>query len=159
MAELAPGIPDEPVRDLLAWLRKSKVRGFLIGGLAASLLGRPRYTRDVDALVFIDEKKWAAFLDQGRAFSFIPRIDDPVAYAHRVRVFLLRHEKSSLDFDLIVAGIPFEEEILSRVRKIKVGRSAYPVPTPEDFIILKAIANRPKDGRPRKSGAECRVSP
>ncbi len=37
------------LRDLAVWLQAGKVSGAVIGGLAASLLGRPRLTRDVDA--------------------------------------------------------------------------------------------------------------
>lgn len=37
------------LRDLVAWLEYGKVPGVVIGGLAASLLGRPRLTRDVEA--------------------------------------------------------------------------------------------------------------
>ena len=50
--ELAPLLV--VLRDLVAWLDAEKVPGVVIGGLAASLLGRPRLTRDVDALVLAD---------------------------------------------------------------------------------------------------------
>jgi len=36
------------LRDLVAWLEYGKVPGVVIGGLAASLLGRPRLTQDVE---------------------------------------------------------------------------------------------------------------
>jgi hypothetical protein len=42
------------LRDLMAWVKAGKVQGVVIGGLAASLLGRPRLTRDVDMLVLAD---------------------------------------------------------------------------------------------------------
>lgn len=39
------------VADLTAWLKDQGVRGAIIGGLAANLLGRPRITNDVGAVV------------------------------------------------------------------------------------------------------------
>jgi hypothetical protein len=57
------------LRDLMAWLQAGKVPGVVIGGLAASLLGRPRLTRNVDVLVLIDEDHWADFLTAGENFG------------------------------------------------------------------------------------------
>jgi hypothetical protein len=53
------------LRDLTAWLKAGQVPGVVIGGLAASLLGRPRLTRDVDALVLLEESRRADFLHLG----------------------------------------------------------------------------------------------
>lgn len=50
------------LRDLVAWLKAKRVKGLIIGDVAASILGRPRVTRYVDALVLIDEKDWDGFL-------------------------------------------------------------------------------------------------
>ncbi|MGH9340912.1 MAG: hypothetical protein ACRD1R_15280 [Acidobacteriota bacterium] len=46
--------------DLLSWFKEIGIQGILIGGAAASILRRPRVTRDVDALVL---------LEQGNGFS------------------------------------------------------------------------------------------
>ena len=37
------------LRDWGAWLESERVEGIVIGGVAVSLLTRPRFTRDVDA--------------------------------------------------------------------------------------------------------------
>jgi hypothetical protein len=58
------------LRNLVAWFKAGKVPGVVIGGLAASLLGRPRLTRDVDALVLVDEGLWADFLTVGARYGF-----------------------------------------------------------------------------------------
>jgi hypothetical protein len=57
------------LRDLVAWLQATHVSGVVIGGVAASLLGRPRVTRDVDAVVLLDESHWDAFLAAGTQFD------------------------------------------------------------------------------------------
>jgi hypothetical protein len=59
----------------------------VIGGLAASLLGRPRLTRDVDILVVVDESHWAGFLATGAKYGFVPRQSDTLAFTSRVASF------------------------------------------------------------------------
>jgi hypothetical protein len=44
----------------------------IIGALAVAFLGRPRATRDVDALIFLAEDRWSSFLKKGEEFSFQP---------------------------------------------------------------------------------------
>ena len=57
----------------------------VVGGIAVSLLGRPRFSRDIDALVF----------------------------ARRSRVLLLRHGPSQIDIDVILSGLPFDRAIVA----------------------------------------------
>jgi hypothetical protein len=155
LAKRAPDLPLDPLRDLLAWWRKSRAKGFIIGGLAVGLLGRPRTTRDVDAIIFIDEPRWPTFLEKGRDFTFQSRILDPLPFARQNRVFLLHHGRSGFDVDLSLGALPFELEALARLQKKKVGRLAVPVPTCEDLIVMKAVANRPIDNSDVDSLLSC----
>lgn len=69
MSESEPiRLPLAPLNDLLAWLQKSQVPFVVIGGVAASILGRPRVTNDVDILVMLSEDRWDGFLAEGRQF-------------------------------------------------------------------------------------------
>jgi hypothetical protein len=147
MAEPSPLSPLEAaLAAVVSLLRSKRVRGIVIGGVAASLLGRPRTTRDVDALVWIeDPRHWAAFLSSARSMGLVPRIKDPLAFAERSRVLLLRHMPSGIDVDVALAALPFEEEAIGRAVPLKLGRLRVPLPTPEDLIIMKAVAHRPRD--------------
>lgn len=146
-------VPDPPLptplpsvlQDLSAWLGSERVPWILIGGLAASLLGRPRLTRDVDALAAVDEPRWEGLLQGGRRFGFLPRVSDPVAFARRSRVLLMRHETTGIDIDLVLGELPFESEAIRRGRRGRVGGLAVPLATPEDLVIMKAVAGRPRD--------------
>lgn len=42
------------LRDLVAWVKAQNIPGAGIGGVAAGFLGRPRVTRDVDAVLLLD---------------------------------------------------------------------------------------------------------
>lgn len=41
--------------------------------------------------------------------------------------------------------MPFEIESIGQVRHRKFGKLALPLPTPENLIIMKSVAHRPKD--------------
>lgn len=133
------------LRDLVAWLQAERVPGVVIGGVAASLLGRPRVTRDVDAVVLLDEGCWQKFLATGARFGFTPRRADALAFAQQARVLLVRHEPSGIDADVVFGALPFEEEIIARAVWVDLGGVSLPLPSPEDLIIMKAVANRPRD--------------
>jgi len=60
-------------------------------------------------------------------------------------VLLLRHESSGINFDVSLGALPFELEMIERAATIKVSDFEVNVPTPEDLIITKAVAHRPKD--------------
>ena len=133
------------LRNLVAWFKAGKVPGVLIGGMAASLLGRPRLTRDVDALVLVDEGRWADLLIAGAGYGFIPRRDDALAFAQETRVLLVRHQESSIDVDIIFGSLTFEKEAVARATWVELGGVRVPLPTPEDLIIMKAVAHRAQD--------------
>jgi hypothetical protein len=44
-----------------------------------------------------------------------------------------------------VGALPFEEEMITRARRHRVGPISIPLPSPEDLIVTKAIAHRPRD--------------
>lgn len=130
---------------LVAWLKAAHVSGVIIGGVAASLLGRPRLTRDVDALVILEEADWDDFLSLGRSFGFKPRRLDAVAFARKTRVLLVHHEPSGIDADIVFGTLSFEKEAVARAAWVDVGKVRIPLLSPEDLIIMKAVARRARD--------------
>ena len=133
------------LRDLVAWSQKEHIRSVIIGGVAASLLGRPRLTRDIDAVVLLDSKRWKKFLTVGQQFGFEPRIQDPLIFARKNRILLVNHKPTGIDVDISLGALPFEEEAIERAVSSEVAGVNIPLPTPEDLIIMKAVAGRPRD--------------
>ena len=79
-----PGqVPPAPLLRALGavakWLEATATLGAIIGGVATSILGRPRLTEDVDVLVLLEPDEWPAFLAAGWRFGFVPRTDDVMA--------------------------------------------------------------------------------
>jgi hypothetical protein len=120
-------------------------RGMVIGGVAASLLGKPRLTADVDAVILLSIEELPRLIEAATKVGFIPRLSDAEEFARRHRVLLLRHQQSGIDVDISLGILPFEVEAVERSIVRKVGRLAIRLPTPEDLIIFKAVAHRPQD--------------
>ncbi len=135
----------EALRSLTKWLRARQIQGVIIGGVAASILGRPRMTRDIDALILLEEKYWEDFLLDGAKFGFVPRLKNCVEFAKKSRVLLVRHKPSGIDVDIAFGSLGFEEEAIAHAVWSKVKNLHLPLPTPEDLIIMKAVARRPRD--------------
>ncbi|HZU38374.1 MAG TPA: nucleotidyltransferase [Gemmataceae bacterium] len=133
------------LRDLLTWWKAAGVEGVIIGGLAVALIGRPRVTRDLDGLVWLDEARWEVFLETSKKYGFEARQANVLALAREARVLLLRHLATGIDIDVAFAALPFEREALDRAQRLEIQGISVPLPTPEDLIIMKAIAHRARD--------------
>ncbi len=133
------------LKDLVDWLAAAGVRGIVIGGVAASLLARPRFTRDVDVLVLLEDDRWEDFVASGAPLGFFPRRDGVLEFARRARVLLMRHAPSQIDVDVVIGTLPFEQEVVDRASVVVVDQVSMPLPSPEDLIVMKAVARRPTD--------------
>lgn len=134
-----------PLHDLTAWLQAEQVPAVIIGGVAASLLGRPRTTQDADVLVQVAEESWDYFLGTAPPYGFKARIADAVEFARQSRMLLLQHAASKTNIDIMFAGLPFEEEAIARAIPFDVAGVPVPILSPEDFIVMKASAHRLHD--------------
>jgi predicted nucleotidyltransferase len=135
----------DALRDLIRWLHAGEVQSVIIGGVAASILGRPRMTRDIDVLILLEEKHWENFLSEGAQFGFIPRLRDCLGFARKSRVLWVRHKPTEIDVDITFGALDFEKEAITHAVWLDIKKIRLPLPTPEDLIIMKAIAHRPRD--------------
>jgi hypothetical protein len=126
-------------------LQHADRRAIIVGGLAASLLGRPRLTRDIDALADIADDDLELIIESAAATGIEPRIDDARDFAIRSRVLPLRHRASQIDIDLVMATLPFEQDAVTSGQSRSLGPIDIRLPRVEDLLIMKAIAHRPRD--------------
>lgn len=135
----------EPLSVLQRLFKKTKCQGMIIGGVAASLLGKPRFTADVDALILVKDEEIPSLLKEAKQLGFKARLKNPVEFARKNRVLLLKHVETGIDVDLSLGLLPFEREAIRRSKQIKIGNITFNLPTAEDLIIFKAVAHRPRD--------------
>lgn len=133
--------------ELVRWMEDQRLKGVVIGGVAVALLGRPRLTRDVDALILLEDRKEEDLLASAREYGFEPRLRDALEFARQRNVFLLRHPSSGIDVEIVLGLTPFEEETIARASTRNVADIRVPLPSPEDLIIMKAVAGRAHDLR------------
>ena len=131
--------------DLVGWLHEQQTPGIVIGGIAAGILGRPRTTADVDVSVIVDESRWPQFVATGEKHGFVLRQPDALEFARQSRVLLVRHKPSGIGVDIAFAGLPFELEAIAQAQTGDFQGLSFPLPTPEDLIVMKAVAHRPHD--------------
>lgn len=127
------------------WLDAGATPGAIVGGVAASILGRPRLTEGIDVLVLIKREYWPVFLAAGREFGFVPRVKDVLGFAEESRVLLMTHQPSDTQIDVVLGALALEEEIVSGAARIEMAGVTVPLPTPESIVVMKAIAQRARD--------------
>jgi hypothetical protein len=138
-----------PVADLLAdlaaALEGAGVSWFLFGAQAAILHGAARLTADVDVTVRLPESLSNADLAEAlERHRFQRRIADP-AFTERTRVLPLVHLPTALPVDVVLAGPGIEDQFFERVQVRDVENVQVRVASPEDIIVMKVLAGRPKD--------------
>lgn len=119
----------------------------LIGATARNAWAPPRATTDIDLAVAADPAVLEAVKEALQALGYEPvrshRADpeDPLA-----DLVVLRAPGGSLrQVDLLVAKTEFETEALRRAVPIEIAGVTVPVATPEDLIVYKLVAYRPRD--------------
>lgn len=140
IASLVPSLA--AIQRLLA---RFNDRGIVIGGVAASLLGKPRLTADVDAVILLSVEDLPRLMEAATQEGLVPRLTEAEDFARRHRVLLLRHQESGINVDISLGILPFEVEAVDRSVVCQAGPIAIRLPTPEDLIIFKAVAHRPQD--------------
>jgi hypothetical protein len=101
-------------------------------------------TVDVDLSLFTGYGKEEQFID---AFlkKYEPRIEDAREFAIQNRVILIKSERD-IPVDIVLAGLPFEEQAVSRATDFSFLRSVtLRTCSAEDLIIYKAFADRNRD--------------
>ncbi len=135
----------EPLQAVQQLIQHYNQQGIVIGGVAASLPGKPRFTADIDLVLLLRVDDLPELIRTIQQMGLSPRIADAENFARKHRVLLLVHEKSQINVDISLGVLPFEAEAVARSQVQKIGDLVLRLPTASDLIILKAIAHRPKD--------------
>ncbi len=138
IAEVLDSLAGEFARLGLAW--------YLFGAQAVVIWGRPRTSADIDVTVDLDPARVPELVDELARAGFQLRIRDGVeAFVARTRVLPFTHAPTQFPVDVVLAGPGLEEEFLDRSLRVKIGHREIPVISPEDLVVTKILAGRPKD--------------
>lgn len=135
----------KPLLSVQKLMKRSGCSWVIIGGVAASLLGKPRFTADVDVLTIVEDDGITGMLKIAEQYGLRHRVKDAADFAKKNRVLLLRHTETGINIDISLGFLSFEKEAIKNSRRHKVGGLTFYLPTPEDLIVFKAVAHRPQD--------------
>jgi hypothetical protein len=128
----------------LAAVLRSRGRWYVFGAQAVIAYGVPRLSADVDITLELPPADAERFVRDMEAAGFALRVDNP-AFVRTTRVMPFVHLPTGMPLDVVLAGSGLEDSFLSRARSVDVAGTVLPIIHPEDLIVAKILAGRPKD--------------
>lgn len=128
-----------------AILDKYNIPYMVIGGQAVLLYGEPRLTRDIDITLGINIDRIGEILSVVRELSLKPIPKDIEAFVRQTMVLPALDETTGIRVDFIFSFTPYETEAIKRAKKIIIVSQDVCFASPEDVIIHKIFAGRPRD--------------
>ncbi len=117
----------------------------VIGGQAVLMYGEPRLTRDIDIILGVTPDALPRVLEVASEVGLHILVDAPGDFARRTWVLPTLHPESGLRVDFIFSWTPYERQALERARTFHIEGSPVRFAAPEDVIIHKILAGRPRD--------------
>ena len=120
--------------DAVGALERDEIPYVLVGGLASSLYGRPRTTRDVDLLVRKDDAK--------RALEALDTVGFETEETNPEWIFKAWRDDVTIDVIFWLKGdIYLDDEMLARSRLLDLEGVIVNVVPPEDLVVIKAAVH------------------
>lgn len=116
----------------------------VIGGQAVLLYGEPRLTRDVDVTLGVSVDRLPDVLAVVAELSLRPLVD-PESFTRETMVLPCQDPESGGRLDLVFSTSPYEREAIARARTVDTAGQPVRFAAPEDLVIHKMIAGRPRD--------------
>jgi hypothetical protein len=136
--------------DFVDVLNELGLRYAVMGGLAVRAFSIPRSTWDVDLTIGIDRDDLSRFFEAVDARGYtVPEAYtrgwlDQVAGMPLVK-FKTYCASGTVDVDVFIAENDFQKSLLGRSTTMPTEVGPVSIVTAEDLILLKLIANRPRD--------------
>lgn len=122
----------------------------LVGGLAVSARTEPRFTRDLDFAIAVEDDAEAEaliFALQARGFMVVATIEHSTT--HRLATVRLRQTPGAPFVDLLFASCGVEREIVAAAAPLEILGVTVPVATVGHLIAMKLVSRdakrRPRD--------------
>jgi predicted nucleotidyltransferase len=143
--------PNDPTAESLAdaldmliqVLNEKQAAYALIGGLAVSMRGQIRLTRDIDVLVQTPQLSLPGLLESLAARGFDLDVAQSIQTLNRDHILAFWRQLVRVDWMQPV--LPAFERVLARATWEQIGNRSVRVADAEGLLLLKLIAFRPRD--------------
>jgi len=140
----------EALNALLKVLERNEVSYVMIGGIAVRAHAIPRNTIDLDLMISVESEDFLPIFAALEKVGF--EIPEPYLHGWVDRVKEMPVVKTKfyvagrgIDVDLFLVESEFQKSIMARRIAVEVTDRKYWIATPEDLVLLKLLANRPRD--------------
>lgn len=116
----------------------------VIGGQAVLVHGEPRLTRDIDVTLGVGIDRLPDVLRVVDAAGLQPLVE-PESFVRDTMVLPCSDAGSGVRVDLVFSESGFEREAIRRATPVRVGEVEVRFATPEDLVVQKVVAGRPRD--------------
>jgi hypothetical protein len=123
----------------------------VLGGLAVRVHGIPRPTYDVDFELSVTEEQISEFFEASSRLGYeVASLyqsgwRDTVGGMPLVKMATYIAIGQAIDVDVFINDTPFQQSIMQRRMQVSFEDQPLWFTTPEDLILLKLLANRPRD--------------
>ncbi len=125
-------------------LARHRIDYMVTGGQAVVEYAEPRFTADVDITVLLDLNE-VDHLVSSLPAGFVPRAAEPKRFVSDTGVLPVSHRETGIRFDFTFGRTNFEMEAVLRTRNVRIGNGTVRFIRPEDLVVEKVFAGRPKD--------------
>ena len=136
---------EEILARIAAGLDRHRIPYMIIGGQAVLLYGEPRLTRDIDITLGVTIDRLAELLAVVKELSLKSLPEDVETFVAQTMVLPAVDETTGIRVDFIFSFLPYEREAIGRARKVMMLDQDICFASPEDVIIHKIFAGRPRD--------------
>lgn len=123
----------------------------IMGGLAVRVHGIPRPTYDVDLTIAADQEQIQTLFAEAEQTGYsVPDAYksgwiDRIAEMPVVKLRTWLEDGKGIDVDLFITESAFQESLMNRCIDWEFEDRQLTVVSPEDLVLLKLLANRPRD--------------
>ena len=136
---------EEILARIASVLSRENLPYMVIGGQAVLLYGEPRLTKDIDITLGINIDRLDEMLKIVKELSFTLLPEDVPSFVQKTMVLPVLEKSSGIRVDFIFSFTPYETQAIGRARRVTLARQEICFASPEDLIIHKAFAGRPRD--------------
>jgi hypothetical protein len=134
---------------LLALLAKAldqrQIPYMVIGGQAVLVYGEPRMTKDIDITLGAGVERLDDLLQLIESIHWKVLVSQPAEFVQKTMVLPCQDPESGVRLDLVFSFSPYERQAMDRVRLFQFLGQEVRFASPEDLIIHKVVAGRPRD--------------